>query len=236
MIILHLTPGFLRALGPHRTRPGWEVCEENGSLWLRCPPDATGTAAALPCLARYRTDAAGRLIPLHATLPVGRAPAGPWHSLADFLTVQPLPALLPGRPPEKAIITMERSSHEVAPGAVLAAMAGLAAWAEQASRLRFAPLKFAAASDGRVFVCGTPLPPVPGTPCYFHGPLALPCGWDFAPPLWPGWVEQALALAPGEVALIDASARVEVIGQEGFAPLSLAALRRTLAALPSARS
>jgi len=229
MLVLHLHPGSLTALPPHRTRSGWEICEENGILWLRCPGESGDVAACagLACVARYRSGPPGRLLPPAGTVPVARMPSGPWQSLADFLPVSPFPALLPGRSPQRLSVRLERSSQEMPPTALLVSLTELLAWADQASRLRFARLKFAAADAGRVLVTGTPLPPVPGVSWYFHGTLALPSGWDFAAPLLPAWVEQALALPPGAVALVHPDAPMEIIPQEALIPLTLSALRRT---------
>ncbi len=231
MLILQITPDSAASLAPHRTRPGWGVCREGDVLWLRCPLDALEATAALPCAGRYRLDDQGRLIPWQGTLPVGRVPAGPWQPLQEFLTVESLPPLLPGRHRDKPGIPLERSSHEVPPGALLCRLTDLAAWAERASRLRLARLKFAASQDGRILVTGLPLPPLAGISCYFEKCLILPCGWQFAPPVLPAWVEQALALPPGGLALIHPQGRMEVIGQEGLTPLTLSALRRTMASL-----
>ncbi len=234
MIVLQLPADSAARLGPYRTQSGWEVCEENQTLWLRLPVEAAESAAALPCLARYRVDARQRLIPLHGSVPTGLLPVGPWQSLEVFLTIVPPAAVLPGRQQGKLGITLTRSSCEIEPTALLASLADLAAWAGRASRLRLNRLTFAAAADGRVFVRGTPLPSVPGTPWYFQGNLALPAGWEFVPPLRPAWVERVLLPAPGSIGLVEPDGHVELIGQEGFAPLTLAALRRTTAALLSA--
>lgn len=231
MLVLHLSPGSLSSLDPHRTRSGWEICQENQQLWLRLPLEAAAAAGPLPAVARYRMDSRLRLIPLDGTLPVGMAPPGPWQPLHHCLTVTSPASQLPGRSQERFPISLIRSAHEVEPAALMTSLHDLIPWAEEASRLRLHRLSFAAATHGRIFVRGTPLPAVPGIPWYFHGPLALPGGWDFAPFLRPAWVEQALALAPGVIALIHPEPQVELIGQEGFVPLTLAALRRTLAAL-----
>ena len=234
MLVLQLPADSPARLGPYRTQSGWEVCEENQTLWLSLPVEAAEPAATLPCLARYRIDARQRLIPLHGSLPTGLLPVGPWQSLEAFLTIAAPAAVLPGRQQGKLEITLTRSSSETEPTALLATLPDLAAWADKASRLRLGRLSFAAAADGRVFVRGTPLPSVPGIPWYFQGNLALPAGWEFAPPLRPAWVERVLLPAPGSIALVEPDGRVELIGQEGFAPLTLAALRRTTAALPPA--
>ncbi len=234
MIVLQLPADSHARLGQHRTQSGWEICEENQALWLRLPEEAVARAAALPSLARYRVDVRQRLIPLLGSLPTGLLPLGPWQSLEDFLTIAAPPAVLPGRQQGKLEITLTRSSCETEPTALLARLEDLTAWADKASRLRLGRLSFAAAADGRVFVRGTPLPSVPGIPWYFQGNLALPAGWEFALPLRPAWVERALLPAPGSIALVDPDGCMEIIGQEGFAPLTLAALRRTTAALPPA--
>jgi len=233
MFVFHLSPGTLSALGPPRTRPGWEICEAGEALWLRCPetPAEAEATSALPVLARYRTDSQDRLIPWQGSLPVALVPAGPWQALTDYLEVTPFPARLPGRNQQRVTVTLSPSPHETEPTALLAGLADLLVWADQASRLRLGRLKFAAARDGRVLVIGTPLPPIPGTACYFQGALGLPCGWDVAAPLQAGWVGQSLALPPGAMALLDPAGGVEIISLEAIIPLSLAALRRTGAAM-----
>lgn len=234
MLLLHLSPGCAASLAPHRTGQGWEAAEDARGLWLRCPetPASRQATAALPCLGRYRQDARGGLIPDRGTLPAAPAPAGPWQPLREYLTVQPMPARLPGRTAAAVPLALERSSREVPADALLVSLTALTAWAEGASRLRLARLAFAVAADGRAFVTGTPLPPVPGQACYRDDCLVLPCGWSVAAPLRAAWVRQALAPAPGALVLIDPQARVGMISQEAFAPLTLAALRRTAAALP----
>jgi hypothetical protein len=229
--LLLLPPESTASLGPHRTRAGWEICEDGPRLWLRIPDGAESQTASLPALARYRIDSRQRLIPLNATLPVGLSPAGPWQPLTEFLSVPPPAPLLPGRTPGRVDISLSRSSHEVEPAALLANVDDLLAWANQASRLRLSRLTFAASSDGRVLVRGTPLPPVPGSAHYFQGRLALPCGWELTAPLLPVWVEESLALPTGAIALLLPEGGIEMLGQESFTPLSLAALRRTHEAL-----
>jgi hypothetical protein len=234
MLLLHLSPGCAASLAPHRTRQGWEAAEGADGLWLRCPetPASRQATAALPCFGRYRQDAGGGLIPDRGTLPSAPAPAGPWQPLREYLAIKPLPARLPGRTAAAVPLALERSSREVPAEALLVSLTALKAWAEGASRLRLARLAFAAAADGRALVTGTPLPPVPGQACYRDDGLVLPCGWSLAAPLRAAWVRQALAPAPGALVLIDPQAHVEIISQEAFVPLTLAALRRTAGALP----
>ncbi|MES2709498.1 MAG: hypothetical protein V4726_23075 [Verrucomicrobiota bacterium] len=233
MLILQLPADAAPLLGPHRTRAGWEICPAGESLWLRCPDQARERTVALPCLGRFQADAAGRLIPWSGTLPAGRMPEGPWEALADWLTAAPPTAVLPGRSQARMEVKLQRSGREQTPSALLVTLDHLLAWAETAPRPRLGKLKFAvSAADGRTLVTGAPPPPVPGVAFYFHNRLLLPCGWDFAPPLWPAWVEQSLALPQGAVALLESSGRVEILEQESFAALTLAAVRRTRQALP----
>ncbi len=232
MLLLRLHADDAAALGPHRTSAGWALCEDGGALWLQCPDTAEADCAALPCAGRYRSDAGGLLTPLHGSLPVARAPAVPWLPLAETLTVQPVMPVMPGRTRERPGISLVRTGNEAPAQALLLPLPVLAAWVENAPRLRLERLQFAAAADGRTFVRGVPLPPVPGAPYYFCGTLALPCGWDFAPHVWAGWVEKSLAVPAEALALVHEDSRIEMIGAEGFAPLTLAAVRRTLVTLP----
>lgn len=240
-------------LGPHRKRGGWEVCETETEtaegitgarrkLWLRCPDRDTAEElmAGLPCAGRYRVGTSGSLVPLGKKLPVGRVPAGPWVKLMDWLKVEGPQAVLPGRCQGKVEVRLERSGREEPAAGLLMSLEMLTAWAESASRLRMGRLRFAVsgfgnsrgagtnADDGpRALVLGEPPPSAPGQACYARGRLLLPCGWDFTPPVVAAWVEESLALPPGAVALLDPSGSVEMLEQESFAPLSLAAVRRT---------
>lgn len=238
MPLLQLPADSAESLAPHRTRPGWEVCRADGAWWLRIPDDAHSmqAAAPLPALARYQVDPRRRLIPLHGTLPIGREPAGPWEPLGEVLRVQPPAALFPGRLGARLALEWVRSPLEKEPAALLTTLHVLLPWAENAARARLRPLVFAAAPEGKVFVRGTPLPSVPGTVFYFQNNLALPCGWDFAPPLRAAWVGPALGLPVHSIALLTPPSGVAEISQESFVPLTLAALRRTLEQLKSAPS
>jgi len=234
MLILRLARKDAAALAPHRTRADWGLCADGDALWLRCPADSEAACAALPCVARYRSDARGLLTPLPGTVPVAAAPPGPWRALTDFLTIQPAAAAMPGRGAGKVAVALVRSEETQPAEALLLSVPDLLPWVEQAPRVRLERLQFAAAADGRAFVRGRPLPQLAGAAFYFRGALAVPCGWDFAPHVWPGWLEQAIGLAPGMAALVHEDAQMEVIGAEGFTPLTLAAVRRTLRAETSA--
>ncbi len=231
MIVLVFSLTDAPALAPQRTRAGWTACLENGALWLRCPAADAAECAALPAVARYRCDSRGLLTPLEGSVPVAQAPAGPWLPLTEVFPVHPATPNFPGRTRQRLNVSLVRTEREQPAQAVLLPLAQMLPWVEQAPRIRLERLQFAAAADGRALVKGTPLPPVPGAVFYFAGAMALPCGWDFAPHLWHGWVEKALAIPAGGLCLVHEDARLELIGAEGFAPLTLAAVRRTVAAL-----
>ncbi len=228
MIILRLHSRDAAALAPHRTRAGWQLCGDGESLWLQCPDHAETECAALPCTERYHADNQGRLRLPGGTLPVAKTPAGPWLPLTEALPLQPGPPALPGRTREPLTISLVRSERAVTAGGMLLPLESLVPWVEKAPRLRLQRLQFAARADGQTFVRGTPLPPVAGVSFYMKGALALPCGWDFAPHVWSGWVEKALAVPAGALAVVHENATIELIGAEGFVPLTLGALRRTL--------
>lgn len=229
MLFLQLAATDATSLAPHRTKAGWDVSVVEDCIWLRCPDQALVECASLPCLGRYRSSPAGQLIPLQATLPVMNSPAGPWQPLREFISIPPTPAGMPGRTRDKIRVRLVRSDRVAPAEALLLPVTELAAWTGQASRLRMEKLRFAASPDGRAFVIGHPLPPVPGVPYYKIENLALPCGWDFAPSIWRGWVKEVLAVPTDGLALVHEDARIEIIGAEGFTPLTLAAMRRTLA-------
>ncbi len=229
MLLLHMDMTDVSALAPFRTHAGWELHAEAACVWLRCPLSAADECAGLPCLGKYRMDEQGNLTPWQGRVPVGKAPGGPWQALCDFLTVAAPVSGMPARARARLEISLQRSERMRAAGSLLVALAQLAVWVERAPKVRLQRLKFAAAEDGRTLVSGTPLPALPGVPHYQWGAMAIPCGWEFASHIWPGWVEGPLALPKGAVALVGSDGHLEVIGEEGFTPLTLAAVRLTLA-------
>lgn len=232
MLFLRLSAADLPSLASRRARPGWLLSadEGDGMRWLQCPESDSAETAAVPALERHTDNGNGLLIPQGKIVPAAPAPRGPWLPLADALPVIPSPARSPGRVLAGATVELVRTAHSRPEEALLTDTNSLARWAETAPRVRMDRLRFAAAEDGRAFVSGSPLPSLPGAPCYFMGALALPCGWEPAPHLAPAWLEKALAPPRGAVALIHPDGRVELISQESFLPLTLGAARRTSAA------
>ena len=228
MLLLQMAIEDVSALGPFRTQAGWELHADAASVWVRCPVSAADDCAGLPCRGKYRVDAQGCITPWQGTVPVGNAPGGPWQALSDFLTVTAPVSGMPARARARLEITLQRSARVRTAESLLLEMSELAAWVERAPKVRLQRLKFAAAADGRALVLGSPLPPLPGVAHYHWGTMAIPCGWEFASHVWPGWVESSLALPKGALALVGSDARLEIIGEEGFTPLTLAAVRLTL--------
>ena len=234
MLVLRLHPDSIAALGPHRTQPAWEACIAEDALWLRCPEADAARTAALPCTVRFRTNDAGDLVPATGRIAVRRAPHGRWSALVDFLTPQPPRPLLPATVPGGFAVRLVPSSAEAVAAALLAPLAALTAWAEDAPRVRRDRLAFAATPDGTAIVRGTPLPAVPGTPLHRRGALLLPCGFDLPAGIATSWVEASLTLPAGALVLVAPDGRWHRVDAEAFVPFSLAALRRTARTLTSA--
>ena len=231
---VQLPRGAARAAGALRLRADVLACEAGDALWLRgddLSEEVDLELRKLPGARRYTVNADESVTPVGRQLPTGDLPGGPWSALSAWLAPRPQPAALAGRVEARLALRIERTGAEQPATVLLTTAAAFADYAGAAPAVRLRPLRFAAASEGRVVLWGTPLPPMPGRRYADHDGVAVPCGFGWSPPLQPPVLRALLGLAGGDLALFHEDGSYEHVGADAFARAGRAAARATAAAL-----
>jgi hypothetical protein len=168
------------------------------------------------------------LIPYEHVLPVGRLPEGTWRPLAEVLRPAAPKSALPGRLGGKFELTVRRSSEERPATLLRVSRAQLAAFVDTAPAIRLRRLRFALSREAAL-IAGAPLPPIAGIRFAEAGGISVPCGYRLHPLADERVIASLLELSPGDVALFDLSAAVEIVRAESFVSLTRAAARLSLA-------
>ena len=103
----------------------------------------------------------------------------------------------------------------------------LSQYAETAPQWRIERWSFAAATDGRVLVRGSPLPPLPGIHWVEMDGICVPAGHAWSPEVEPAVVRQLLKLEYGDLALLREDGTWDRVAADDWVRASRSALRRT---------
>jgi hypothetical protein len=218
----------LAAVGRLRQVAGVEVCELADQVWLRGPAlddKLHRRLAAVPGARRFYVLPDGQLQPVAGRLPKDRLPGGPWVSLREWLALELPRASLAGRLADRAPMVLVRSARPEAASVLLTSIDRWEAYAIQSPQVRLDCWRFAVAADGRVVVCGEPLPPLPGERWAEREGIAVPAGWRWAPPVEAAIARAVFGLAPGDWALWQTDGKWQRIRAADFVPASRAAVR-----------
>ncbi len=240
------------AAGRLRQVAGAEVCELPEAVWLRGPQaddELQRRLAAVAGARRFSVLADGQLLPVGARVPQGRLPPGPWTVLAQWIGIEPPPAVLAGKGGEQVTLALVRSDCVQEASLLLTRLELWAAYALEAPQVRLDRWRFAVAADGRVVVhdqhqsrqveslprqvenLSYGLPPLPGQRWVEQEGIAVPAGWTWTPAVEAALVRQIFGLAAGDVALWHADGAWERIAAEEFVRVTRAAVRETTRSL-----
>lgn len=210
--------------------PGVEVCAVERMVWLRggeLDEALELRLRSLPGAERFSVLPDGQLCSPGALVPRGRLPRGPWVALNAWLVVEPPVAGLAGRLAESVPLHLVRSAEVGEPDAVLTDLARWESYACIAPQVRLDRWLFTAAGDGRVLVCGRPLPPIPGLRLVERQRVLTPAGWTWSPKVEAVIVRSAGGLQPGDLMLWHVDGRWERIPGEEFVRATRSAVRKT---------
>jgi len=208
--------------------------EANGEVWLR-GRDLTEALdlelRKLPGAERFTLasdDQSTWITPLGKRIPAGTLPDDDWHPIAEWcrttLPTSALPAVVPGRVP----LTLVRSDVPAEPGVLVATLDDWLAWAVDAPLVRLRCLSFAASSDGRVVVRGSPLPPIPGVQYVERQGVAVPAGYVLRPAVDPATIHAVLMTCETDLAVFATDGTWDRIDAGQFVAASRAAARATV--------
>ncbi len=219
------------SLAELRLIPGLEIATAAHVIWLRGPDWDEALGAALrkiPGLRQFEALPNGSLLPRGARVPDGRLPELRWSPLRANVPVRlPAPAPSGAGNPAPVRLSLIRTDVEMPANALLTETLAWLDWTAQAPQIRLRPLRFAAASDGRVWVEGAPVPAIPGQRFHVRDSIATPCGWTWSPALEAAALARWLSLAADDRALAAEDGRWEIIKVEQFVPATRSAARLT---------
>jgi hypothetical protein len=216
-----------------------EVCDLPDQVWLRGPvadEKLRQRLAAVPGARRFDVLSDGQLQPVGRRVPTDRLPDGPWTALRQWLALRLPPAGLAGRSKRRIPLVLVRSTRPAAASVLLTTLDCWEGCAVQAPQVRLDRWRFAAASDGRVAVCGQPLPSLPGQRWVEREGIAVPAGWHWSPPVEATVVRAVFGLQAGDLALWQADGTWQRIRAADFLPAGRAAVRASAEGLRHAAS
>ncbi|MBO2010277.1 hypothetical protein [Hymenobacter negativus] len=217
-------------LGGVRAVPGLQATEAAGQLWLRGLP-ATGelplAVRALPATASFVLDAAGRLFPTGSLTPIAQLPTLVWQPIRVFVPLELPTAALPAQAAPRYRVQLAPSAQAETGAALLTTLAAWHEYANTAPEIRLTGLRFAVATDRRVLLLGTPLPPLPGQEHWLSEGMLLPAGFDFEAPMLAALLARQLNPAVDSVLLFAADGSWERIPNEHLLPVTRSAVRLT---------
>jgi len=221
----------LAAIGRLWQVAGLEVCDLPDQVWLRGPAldeKLHRRLAAVPGARRFYVLPDGQLQPVASQVPKNWLPNGPWVSLRQWLALWLPPATLAGRSDRRVPMLLVRSTRPETASVLLTTMDCWGAYAVQAPQVRLDRWRFAVADDGRVVICGQPLPPLPGQRWVEREGIAVPAGWRWSPPVEAAIVRAVFGLQAGDFALWQTDGTWQRIRAADFLSAGRAAVRASL--------
>ena len=206
------------------------LVEQQHQLWLRGPVLSQFLAARLrscPGLQLYQPDSQGILWQHGSRLPAGTEPAGSWKPVARLFSLELPAAAFAARVDSAVPLRLARGGSPGTAGMLRANWSDWATFALAAATARLDALAFAVGPAGAMLIRGTPLPPVPGEQLVVSLGLAVPCGWQFVPPVSPAVVRDLLQLDSDELAVFTTDGQYDSLREEHFVQASRSAVRQT---------
>jgi len=179
----------------------------------------------LPGATRFSVFPDRQLLAAGTHVPHGYLPTGPWHPLAEWLGITLEPAGLAGKAGEKASVRLVRSSSPREANVLLVPLAVWRDYGVSAPQVRLERWSFAVNDSGEVVIRGTPLPPLPGQPFVERDGVAVPAGWDWAPPVDAAVLREVLGLAAGDLALLRPDGAWDRVPADAFVRAVRSAIR-----------
>lgn len=212
-----------------RRHPGIEVCEVLENLWLRGAELSEVLEVALRSLPvmQYSVLSDGQLRRIDQRVPKGWLPHGPWQPLTAWMRLDLQSAAFPAQLPVPVRLQLERTQTVQEPNALVTEAGHWLAYATTASEIRFKPLRFAMAEDGRVLIHGRPVPPIPGQRCVESQGVCLPCGYGLVPAVEPTIVRRLLNAPTEQIVLFRSDGSLERLDAESFVAASRSAVRES---------
>ena len=174
------------ALAAIRLFPSLEVATEGTDIWLKLPLSNDGLdpkIRQLPLISTFIVDDKQLLYPIGGLTPVSRLQPMRWQPLTAFMPIELPVSIFPAASVSAISVEVVPSGKEREAAALSTSATAWLAYVSTASEVRLKRLKFAVSDDTKVFIMGTPLPPIEGETYWLHNNIFMPSGFDFALPI-----------------------------------------------------
>ncbi|WP_212002884.1 hypothetical protein [Chitinophaga sp. HK235] len=230
-MVLQLATTQYRALGPVRCLPGLLAAADSHYIWVRGIPVSDKPhllIQQLPTLCTWYLDDHNRLFKKGSLTPTDTLNTSlSWKPLPQLLEIELPVSLLPQPILQQYPVKLVPSAKALEVTALLTSLDTWYSYAATAPLSRLQRLTFAANAQGRVLICGTPLPAIPGQAYVQTQQLLLPAGFDFDPPGIKALVAQQLDPQQEHQLLFDTAGNWERIPQHAFVQASRRGIRAT---------
>lgn len=236
---LQIHPDDLEPLAALWRVAGVEAMRQENFVWLRGADPDDATRRLLPTIAnigRFEILEGGALLTSGARVPLGHLPAGPWTPLRKFLTITLPSANIPSRTSSVVEIDLVPSSNVEAANVLVTSFTDWYFYGRQAPQARLKACQFAVCGDGRTFIHGTPLPPLPGTRAVAHSGLVVPCGWIWSPAVDAETLARSWRIRRGDFWLLWPGKLIECVRLEQLVATNRSALQLTWEAFQHVRA
>lgn len=201
------------------------VFDTDEFLWVKSTDENKAKVLLMSLQGRhFRIDEQNKLYAGNDLLASGRLPNPRWIPIREWLSFSPPPSKWPGHHKEDARLTLAVSDNVRECFGMLTTIEALSAFAESTLELRFQHLKFAMKTDKKIFIRGTPLPPIPGRRFQIIDDIAVPAGLCWTPAVDASTVRQAFGSPEGTI-LWQESFHWELIPNDDFTAVTRSAVR-----------
>ena len=217
----------LSSIGELRLYPNVEICQHEGSFWIKgdYQKSLKLLLSSIPAEQRLWVTEDERLIPFGKKVPVMKLPIARWRPLKTFMEVELPACAAPGEFDQPIELRLKPSNTMNKANGLLCNIQSLSRFIENASVIRLEPLSYAIKQDDAL-VLGQPLPPISGSRYYIADKLAIPLGYSF-PYLNTSTIKRIIGLKPSEHALFYPNSSWERVPDECIVPLTRSSFRCT---------
>jgi hypothetical protein len=207
-----------------------ELGSAGNLVWVRGTgpgPELETALRKIAGLIRFDLLPFGKLKPVSRRIPSGFLPGIQWKPLSEALAISLPPAGLPGESPRQMRIRLVRSGAELAPAVLATAVEAWRNYATSAPAIRLRHLTFAASNRGKVFIRGSPLPPLRGMPFTERDGIIVPNGLTWDPPVSGAVLREVFAVPAGHLVVLEKEDSYFSLRAEQFVPATRGAARAT---------
>lgn len=229
-ILLKLEKGERASLGNTRCLKSVVAAEDGDYIWIRVKDvtdEINHKLKQLPVKSTYTVDDKNQLFLPNGFTPVDVLKEMNWIPIQSFITIEPPVSNIPGQTKSKVDIKLVPSITERRGNALLTDLVTWKEYADTASAIRLATLKFAVSANDEVLIIGTPLPSLPGKEYWLQNNCLLPCGYEFEIPFVGNFLQSEINSSNAGLILFNTHSEWQIIDHSLFVEAKRSVIRLT---------